>query len=253
LSGRDVLGNLQDYDPAELLVMLAEAKRTGTFQVHHLQGPFRLTLSEGRVVAASFGSVRDAAAVARLLRHPVGQFVFLPSNESPRRGTSMSRALLAALRLVPPAPVDYDGQLRWRGDDTTDDLSLTDAEQRAVKEAEAGRSLADLRAEMDVYAAAARLLRVGLLVPRKVRVARLTVTVWRGGPEYAVVDASIMAAWARQVGEEPETVLVRTDAGHVATVPVRGAPDLGTQFMLAPEALVLYGLTVGEAVLVRPA
>src|SRR3712207_1855716 len=68
--------SLDPFDPLELLRLLAERGSTGVFAVTHPDGLFQLWLEGGRVQHLHFGTERGAAALARLLSDPVGQFHF---------------------------------------------------------------------------------------------------------------------------------------------------------------------------------
>lgn len=249
-SGREVLGNLRDYDPAELLLLLSSAGRSGHFEVRASSGVFRLALREGRVGSVTFGEARDEEALALLLRDPQGAFEFSAGAASCGEGRVMSALLLGALRRLPLPALPFDGAARVRNDGVLATLELNEAERRALAEVGAGRKLSELEGE--VRAAAARLARLGVLAPRKVRVAQLTVGVWRDGGREAALDSSITETWTQQLGQFCGRLQVRTKEGRVLSLPARPAVRLGAQLLLSPEALVLHGLRVGDAVLVRP-
>jgi hypothetical protein len=96
------------------------------------------------------------------------------------------------------------------------------------------------------------LVRMGLLSPRKSRVARLSITVTREVRGVALIDELILKRWKEDLVRAPQQIAVRDDAGNVYTLPVRSGPDLGTQLFIPTELLMRTGLRSGDSVLVRP-
>ncbi|WP_027482007.1 DUF4388 domain-containing protein [Deinococcus pimensis] len=251
MTARDLLGNLDDYDLPELLLTLVASGRGGLFEVRHPDGLFHLGLREGRVTGVTFGIFRGLEALAALLTDPRGTFAVRPEDPLPTNGPDLPvlTALLAALRLGVPVPEAFRGPAKVELDPDEDALDRT--ERRVLTFARAGRAMGELDSDEEL-AAVARFARVGVLSERRARVARLTVGVWKDGPSGAIVDASIVATWAQQVGRTPHFVQLRTDAGRVLTLRLRSTPRVGNQLLLTPEALVQHGLRVGSSVLARP-
>ncbi|PYE49453.1 DUF4388 domain-containing protein [Deinococcus yavapaiensis] len=252
MTARDMLGNLQDYDVAELLLLLAESGRSGVFEVTHRLGLFRLAFRDGVVQNAEFGIVRGEGALALLLREPRGSFTFVPRPVPGEASTPMLAMLLGATRLLPPPPLIFDGPAKVRDDAALKDLGLLDDEARVVREVAAGRTLGSFEEGSVERGVVARLVRLGVLAPRKVRVARLTLEVWRGGESTVALDTSIVSLWTQQLGAPPKEVLLRTDEGKVVRVPLVAVPNLGVRLLVAPDVLMRFGLQGGTSVLARP-
>lgn len=250
-----MLGNLKDYDVAELLLMLADAGRSGIFEVRTPKSVFRLSLARGLVSDVVYGIAREDAALALLLAEAQGQFVFTPKAVPPPTTAQRSAraALLAALRLLPPPALLFDGPAKVLEHLDPDALQLTPMERRAVDKVKAGQAVGDFADDPDAAASVARFARLGLIAPRKVRVARLTLGVWRGGGPEVALDAAIADAWAQQLGRFSGRVQIRTDAGNTVTFAARRTPGLGPKLLLSPETLMLHGMRAGDSVLAKPA
>lgn len=252
MTARDMLGKLQDYDVAELLLLLAESGRSGVFEVAHRLGVFRLALRNGEAQSVEFGIVRGEGALALLLREPQGSFTFVPRPVPAETSRPMLTMLLGAARLLPPPPLLFDGPAKVRDDVDLKNMGLLDDEARVVREVLAGRALGSYEEGSPERGVVSRLARLGVLAPRKVRVARLTLEVWREGGSAVAVDASILSLWTQQLGVPPTEVLLRTDAGKVVRVPFVAFPNLGVRLLAAPDVLMRFGLRGGTSVLARP-
>lgn len=247
----EVVGDLQDYDVAELLLTLARSRRSGWFEVRHPKGLFRLAMQQGRGSQAVLGAARNEGALALLLSDPRGGFAFREVSVAAGEAAPLYQWLLSALRLLPPPQLDFEGAARWNPDVPPDEVTLSSFEARALTRLGEGAALADLAAQPSVLAGAARLARLGLLVPRKVRVARLTLGVWRAGGREALIDERIIQAWEQQCNFSGQ-LLLRTADERVVRVAVRAAPGLGVQMLLSPETIAVHRLRVGDSLLARP-
>lgn len=247
----EVGGDLQDYDVAELLLTLASARRSGWFEVRHPKGLFRLAMHQGRGSQAVLGAARNEGALALLLSDPRGGFAFQGVSVTAGEAASLYQWLLSALRLLPPPPLDFEGAATWNPDVSAEEVSLSSSETRALLRLREGALLADLAAEPGALAGAARLARLGLLVPRKVRVARLTLGVWRAGGREALIDERIVQAWEQQCNFSGQ-LLLRTADERVVRLVARATPALGAQLLLSPEAIAVHRLRVGDSLLARP-
>ncbi|AFZ68854.1 DUF4388 domain-containing protein [Deinococcus peraridilitoris] len=252
MAGSEVVGSLQDYDVVELLVTLAASKRSGWFEVHHPKGLFRLAMHQGRPSQAWLGGARNEAALALLLSDQRGGFVFRPGDAAPGEAGSLYQWLLSALRLLPVPELIFDGAAKWNAAVPSGEVTLSRFEKLALTRLSEGATLGGLAGDPTLQASAARLARLGLLIPRTVRVARLTLSVWHGGGREAVIDERVVQAWENQLGVFSGKVIFRTQDARVMTLPVNTAPGLGVQLLLSPQAMVLHELRGGETVLVRP-
>lgn len=257
MTSNDLLGNLSDYDLSELLLTLAASGRDHLFEVRHPDGTFRLGLSGDRLTGADFGIFSGVDALAALVTQPEGSFAVhsghdLVGRTLPGGGPDLPlvAALLAALRLGPPFEPKFTGAARVEGQ--PDLMALDAAERHVLSVVRAGRGLDALETGEERFAAA-RLAQVGLIAPRKLRVARLTVGVWKDGRPGATVDTTIYTTWTQQLGRSPKFVQIRDDAGVTLTLRLHVVANVGTQLLLTPDMLVRHGLRGGVTVLARPA
>ncbi len=245
--------SLETFDPLALLFMLGRTQRSGTLRITQERGELQVALRQGRIQNALYGDRRGSSALAVVASDPSGHFSF--EDTVPLRGPldlPVEAFALAALRELPPPEVLFDGPGRLSEGTTEANLMLTERERLCLTEIQAGTPLTRLMASMDARALAARLIRLGVLVPRKARTARLTLTLDRGGSKTAELDEIIVARWSDDTGAPVRKVMVKTDSGQVVAFAVRARPNLGTALVLPREWLMQHGLRSGESVLVRP-
>ena len=245
--------SLETFDPLELLFMLGRSQRTGTLRVVRSAGDLLVTLRQGRVQRVQLNELSGPAALAAVVADPRGHFAF--EDDPPPRGPldlSVEALALAALRELPTPELPFDGPARLAEGVSEASLQLAERERQALAPVLAGTPLGRLGAGSEARALAARLLRLGLLVQRKARVARLTLALDRRPARAASLDEKILARWTEDTGSPVRKVAVRTDAGQVVSLAVQAQPGLGTSLLLPREWLMQHGLRSGESVLVRP-
>jgi Domain of unknown function (DUF4388) len=221
---------LDDFDVLELLFMLARAERSGSVCIQHARGEFRVALVGGRVRDMSLGDLHDDEALAALIEHPSGEVHF-------------EERLNA--RAADQSPFDAPERLEH--------LLLSERELAWLAELNTGHTVEALSREPEAAALLARLARLGLLVPRKARVARLTLKVARDLRGPAQLDEMILDRWQEELGLKISQVELRTEAGGVFSLAVQPARQLGATLLISPAALLQNGLSSGSAVLARPA
>ncbi|EYB68381.1 hypothetical protein DEIPH_ctg025orf0269 [Deinococcus phoenicis] len=258
--------SLDAFDLLELLRLLAERGRSGVFQVDHPDGQFQLWLEGGRVRHLHFGGhwgeARGAAALARLLATPTGRFHFEEGHRHPCPGldTNLDETVLEALEALPPGELKFGGPARITSPERVARLGWTEGQRDVLRQIAAGRPLADLAQEPNAWRLIVQLSRLRLLVPRRPRIARLTVAVLRADrdrreePETAVarIDDLIFHRWQDELGRPLTQVAVRDPSGKVVTLPVRGRAELGPRLLLPPERLLSARLRAGDSVQVQP-
>lgn len=246
--------SLDPFDPLELLRLLAGRGSTGVFSVTHPGGTFELWLAGGRVQDVRFGAERGAAALARLLHDPAGHFHFEAglSCPEPTLDASLDELVLWALDRLPAEGPKFGGPAQLTSPERVAGLNWTPAQREVLRQIGAGRPLAELAQDPDARRLIVKLSRMGLLAPRTVRTARLTVGVTREGGGTARVDAQIYRRWQEGVARRLTQVAVRREDGTVVALPVQPDLNLGPRLLLPPELLLRTGLRGGESVLVKP-
>ncbi|MDP9764408.1 DUF4388 domain-containing protein [Deinococcus enclensis] len=250
--------SLDAFDLLELLLMLAGQGKTGLMQVEPAgagAAPFLLWLAAGRVQAVTYGPLRGAAALARMLGAPQGQFVFEPGLRvpTPDLDVSLDDLTWQALDAVAlPAP-DFSGPGRLTAPERVAALACSPEERMVLRRLEAQEPVGEVAGDPLGARVVAKLVRLGLLAPRRTRVARLTLGVTRQVRGAAVLDETILERWRVSGGGPVRQVAVRLDDGQVLVFPVRGGPDVGNALLLPPEVLVRHALRAGLSVLARPA
>ncbi|GAA5514658.1 hypothetical protein Dcar01_03414 [Deinococcus carri] len=248
--------DLTAFDPAELLHLLAERGRTGVFRVAQPAGEVQVWLEGGRVRHLRAGSLRGPEVLAHLLREPVGRFHFEEgfTHPAPDLDAHLDELLLEALDTLPEAEPRFGGPARIASPERVARLGWTERQRELLRQIEAGRPLAELARQPGARPLLAKLTRLRLVVPRSLRVARLTVGVTheRAAGGAVSVDALILARWQNDLARLPGEVRVRNTAGRVVTLPVQGREGIGPRLLLTPELLLRVGLRGGESVQVRP-
>lgn len=250
--------SLDAFDLLELLLMLSGQGKTGLMQVEPAgagSAPFLLWLAAGRVQAVTYGPLRGGAALARMLGAPQGQFVFEPGLRvtAPDLDVSLDDLTWQALDAVAlPAP-DFSGPGRLTAPERVAALACSLEERTVLRRLEAQEPVGEVAGDPLGARVVAKLVRLGLLAPRRTRVARLTLGVTRQVRGAAVLDETILERWRVSGGGPVSQVAVRLDDGQVLVFPVRGGPDVGNALLLPPEVLVRHALRAGLSVLARPA
>lgn len=249
---------LDDFDVVELLFMLARAERSGSVQIQHARGEFRVALVGGRVRDMSLGDLHDDEALAALIEHPSGEVHFeerLNARAADQSPFDEDIEVLAfeALRRLPPPELPFTGPARLSAPERLENLLLSERELAWLAELDRGHTVEALSREPEAAALLARLARLGLLVPRKARVARLTLKVARDLRGLAQLDEMILDRWQEELGFKINQVELRTEAGGVLSLAVQPARQLGATLLISPAALLQNGLSSGSAVLARPA
>ena len=246
--------SLETFDFLELLYMLAESRRTGVLRVFRDQ-EFQAWLQEGRVMHLEFGSLRGVQALADLLRDPRGRFNFEEGqiHPDPHLDTDIDVVAMEALAELPVPELLLQGPARVSSPERVARMPWTLRQEDILRDVEAGTPLNELAQNPEALQMLSRLARLGLLLPRKSRVARLTVAVTREVKRVAVIDETIMRRWRDDLGRHVQHIAVRDPQNMIHVLPVTVGMTAGAQLMLPPELLVRTKLHVGDAVLVQPA
>ena len=257
------LSNLADFDALQLLLLLAQGKRTGVLRVQRLDTLFRCWLEEGRVRRVSLqysrGSVSDrdlegTDALVALLREPSGHFQFDEGVRGSYRPLNSSFDVLAyaALRELPAPELPFPGPARLTDAERLARLPLSLHEHQVLDRIAAQVPLSDLADDPEAAAVAARLARLGLLRQRRLRTARLLVEVTHEVAGVVLVDTMIVDRWQQDLKRLPQFVGVRDDGGKSYRFPLRGHPEVGALIYIPPDVLTKTRLQVGESVLAKP-
>ncbi|WP_407570326.1 DUF4388 domain-containing protein [Deinococcus altitudinis] len=246
--------SLETFDFLELLYMLTESRRTGVLRVFRDQ-EFQAWLLEGRVMHLEFGSLKGVQALADLLGDPRGRFNFEEGqlHPDPHLDTDIDVVAMEALAELPVPALLLQGPARVSSPERVARMPWTLRQQDILRDVEAGTPLNELSQDPDALQMLSRLARLGLLLPRKSRVARLTVAVTREVKRVAVIDETIMRRWRDDLGRHVQHIAVRDPQNRVHVLPATSGMTAGAQLMLPPELLVRTRLHVGDAVLVQPA
>ncbi|WP_424951731.1 DUF4388 domain-containing protein [Deinococcus sp.] len=246
--------SLETFDFLELLYMLSESRRTGVLRVYRTQ-EFQAWLQEGRIRHLEFGYRRGVAALADLLADPRGRFNFEEGqiHPDPHLDAEIDMVAMEALAELPVPELLLQGPARIGSPERVARMPWTLRQEGLLNEVEKGTPLRELARDPEALQVLARLARLGLLVPRKSRVARLTVAVTRQVKGVAVIDETILRRWRDDLGRHVSHIALRDSQNSVHTLPVTVGTTAGTHLMLPPELLVRTRLHVGDAVLVQPA
>lgn len=248
--------SLEIFDVLELLYLLAGQRRTGALQVVRDDGHFTVWMEDGRVRALRFGSLVGAGALRRLLLDPHGDSSFVPDirlSTPPELDASLDEVVTEALlHDIPVSELPFNGPGRITEPPRVDALRWSQEHQQVLRQIEAQHPLGELAADPDAIRLILTLIRMGLLVPRRSRLARLTVVVTHQVRGMVLVDEMICQRWHEALQRPPERVAVRTGSGMVQTLAVRSAPGLGHHLLIPPELLLQTGIQGGDSVLVQP-
>ncbi|WP_310582666.1 DUF4388 domain-containing protein [Deinococcus sp.] len=246
--------SLETFDFLELLYMLAQSRRTGVLRVYRTQ-EFQAWLQEGRVRHLEFGYLRGVSALSELLADPRGRFNFEEGqiHPDPHLDAEIDVVAMEALADLPTPELLLQGPARISSPERVARMPWTLRQEGVLREIDAGTPLRELTRDPDALQMLSRLARLGLLAPRKSRVARLTIAVTRQVRGVAVIDETILRRWKDDLGRHVSHVALRDPQNVVHTLPISAGPTAGTQLMLPPELLVTTRLHVGDAVLVQPA
>ncbi|AXG98145.1 DUF4388 domain-containing protein [Deinococcus wulumuqiensis] len=258
------LGNLADFDVLQLLLLLAQGKRTGVLRVQRPGALFQCWLEGGQVRRVSLRRLRGAPgesdlegaeALVGLLREPSGHFQFDEGVRSAHRPLDVPLDVVAyaALRELPAPELPFTGPARVTDPARLAAFPWSLSEWEVLDRIRAQVPLGDLAADPGAAALAARLARLGLLRERRLRTARLLVAVTHEVAGAVLVDAMIVERWKGDLGRLPEHVGVRDEGGKSYRFPVRGHPEVGALILIPPDVLTKTRLQAGESVLVKPA
>ncbi|ALW89253.1 DUF4388 domain-containing protein [Deinococcus actinosclerus] len=246
--------SLETFDFLELLYLLSEQGRSGVLSVHRPDGQFQAWLEGGRVRHLQLGDDLGVPALARLMQDPVGRFQFDEgvTHPRPRLDATLDEVTLEALEALPVRELPFDGPGRITSPERVSRMRWSLKELDVLKMIEAQKPVSDLVADPEVKRMLLKLVRMGLLVARRSRTARLVVTVTRQVRDVVLVDELIMRRWKEDIVRHPQFVAIRGDSGKVVSLPVRAGSNLTTQLMIPPELLMRTALRAGESVLVKP-
>lgn len=246
--------SLETFDFLELLYLLAEQGRSGVLYVFRPDGKFQAWLEGGRVRHLQLGQDQGVPALVRLMRDPIGRFHFDEgvTHPNPRLDASLDEVTLEALEALPVQDLPFEGPARITSAERVRRMRWSLKELDVLKMIDAQKPVRDLVDDPDVKRMLLKLFRIGLLVPRRSRTARLVVTVTRQVRDVVLVDELIFRRWKEDIVRHPQFVAVRSDSGQVFSLPVRVGSNLTTQLMIPPELLMRTTLRAGESVLVKP-
>ncbi|ADV66828.1 DUF4388 domain-containing protein [Deinococcus maricopensis] len=247
--------NLETFDVLELLFMLAHHGRTGALRVDLPDGDaFWAYLEEGQLRHVERGAQSGGAALTALLADPRGQFQFLEgvTHPHPTLQTPVEAFVMEALRDLPAPDLRFDGVARLTAPDRVNAMALSLHERDVLRDIDAARPVGELIADPVARALLGRLARLGLLVPRRTRLARLLIGVTRSVEGVALIDEVILRRWREDVARHVARIEARRDDGTVLNFPVQGSTTAGTGLLLPPDLMLRHDLRAGEAVLVRP-
>jgi hypothetical protein len=265
-------GTLGLFSLVDLIQLLSGARRSGRLLVQHPKGDAKLYFEDGEIVHAIFGDLSGETAVYALFADERGPFSFasgLPAMERSIELGTQNLVLEAVRRLDEARRDDGGGPVPFEPDmvpERTGALgpgrgTLGEGEHAVLAYVDGRRSvqrIADLSdmAFDDVARTLARLVAADLVVVRKrrPRTARLVVqrATGRIAPGTASVDASIVESWARSLGRRPREVACRREDGRVLRFRLAEQEGAGPFLSLGRITLLRSGLTVDEALLVRP-
>ena len=252
------LSNLADFDVLQLLLLLAQGKRTGALRVQQPGGLFQCWLEEGRVrqvtLRGDAGEWQGLDALVALLRDPRGTFQFGEGDRSPQRPLDVSLDLLAyaALRELPAPELPFTGPARVTDPERLARLPWSLRERQILDRIGAQVPLGELASDPEAASLAARLARLGLLRQRRLRTARLLVAVTHEVAGVVLIDAMIVDRWKGDLGRLPQYVGVRDDGGKSYRFPLRAHPEVGALLYIPPDVITKTRLQAGESVLVKP-
>lgn len=246
--------DLDHFDFLHLLRMLADGGKTGALQVIRGRDTFCCWLEGGRVRHLQLGHIGGVGALVTLLQESRGRFQFEEGQRcpGPTLDHTLDEVILAASAQLPLLPLPFEGPARLSAPERVSALDWSGPEQELLRRIERQTPLADLAEEPGGRALISHLLRLGLLKPRKSRVARLTVGLTREVRGVVLVDDHIFRRWKEDLLRPPQVLAIRDDAGQTYTFAVREGPGLGTQLLLPPDLMMQTRLRAGESVLVRP-
>ena len=212
--------SLETFDFLELLYMLSESRHTGVLRVYR-DHEFQAWLQEGRVIHLEFGLLRGVLALANLLSDPRWRFNFEEGliHPDPRLDTDIDVLAMEALAELPVPELLLRGPARISSPERVARMPWTLRQENILRDVESGTPLNELAGDPDALQMLSRLARLGLLVPRKSRVARLTVAVTREVKRVAVIDETILRRWRDDLGRHVQHIAVRDPQNVVHVLP----------------------------------
>ncbi len=246
--------SLDTFDFLELLYLLTEQGRTGVLYVFRPDGQFQAWLEAGRVRHLQFGQDDGVQALVRLMLDPKGRFHFDEgvTHGNPRLDSTLDEVTLEALEALPFQDLPFDGPARVTSPQRVGRMRWSLKELDVLKQIDAQKPVSELAQDPEAKRMLLKLFRIGLIVPRKTRVARLTVTITRQVQGVALVDELIFKRWKEDIVRHPQLVALKADDGQVYTLPVRMSANLTNQIMSPADLLVRTTLRAGDSVLAKP-
>lgn len=247
--------SLETFDFLQLLYLLSGQGRTGVLTVHRADGPFQAFLEGPQVRHLQFAAQTGLPALLRLLRDPQGRFQFDEgvTHPNPLLNSNLDDVALEVLDGLPENPLPFSGPVKLTSPERAARIRWRLKEQEILKQIEVQRPVSVLSQDPDARRLLQKLHRIGLIAPRKSRVARLSVAVTREVRGVVVIDELILRRWREDMLRPPQHIAIRADDGQVHTVPVRGGRELSNALLIPAELLMRTGLRAGDSVLVRPA
>lgn len=246
--------SLETFDFLELLYLLSEQRRSGVLSVFRPDGRFQAWLEGGRVRHLELGEHRGPDALACLMQEPVGRFHFDEgvTHPAPSLDVTLDDVAMEALERLPVQELPFDGPARVTSPERVRRMRWSMKELDVLHLIETQKPLQDLTSDPEVKRLLLKLIRIGLLVPRRSRTARLVVSVTRQVRDVVLVDEVIFRRWKEDIVRHPQFVAVKRDSGQVVTLPVRVGANITNQLHIPPELLMRTSLRAGESVLVKP-
>ncbi|WP_291425061.1 DUF4388 domain-containing protein [Deinococcus sp.] len=246
--------DLDSFDFLQLLRMLADGGKTGALHIIRDRENFHCWLEDGRVRHLQLGHIEGIGALVTLMQESRGRFQFDEGqrHHDPQLDTTLDEAVLAASAQLPLLAVPFEGPARLTSAERVAALDWTADEQKLLRRIESQVPLAEVAAEPGGRLLISQLLRLGLLKPRKSRVARLMVGVAREVRGVVLVDDHIFRRWKDDLGRPFRQLAVRDEAGQTYTFPVREGAGLGTQLLVSADLIMQTSLRAGDSVLAKP-
>ncbi|MDV6373896.1 DUF4388 domain-containing protein [Deinococcus arenicola] len=246
--------SLETFDFLQLLYLLSDQGRTGVLTVQRADGPFQAFLEGHSVQHLQFAELTGVPALVRLLLDPRGRFHFDEGviHPDPLLNIGLDDVAMEALDALPGKPLPFTGPVRITSPERVARMRWNLKEQAILKQIEVQRPVSILSQDADALRLLQKLHQIRLIVPRKSRVARLTLAITREVQGVVIIDELILRRWHEDMLRPPQTIALRTDAGQVHSLSVRGGANLSNTLLVPTDLLMRTGLRAGDSVLVRP-
>lgn len=250
--------SLEHFDFLQLLLMLAHNRKTGVMRVFRDEEQFQCWLEEGQVRRLRFvgpgTDLEGVRALTELLRRPEGRFQFEDGllHTAPRLDRPLEAVAYEALGDLPDLPLPFTGPGRLTRPESLAHISWSLSEEQAIEKLRQQLPLSEIATTPELQRLVSRLVRLGLLTRRKVRLARLLVHVTHDVSGVALIDERILERWRKDLLRLPQVIRVRRDDGQKYSFPVWPSAGLEAELLLPPDMLMLTQIQAGESVLVKP-